>query len=76
MCDPRYIERSGRVVNDVHNPVNTNTNPPFVVAALEFFAAWRPGADLSCSRRGMMRATTFAGSQCNSFSALAVNAIR
>ena len=40
--DPRHIDGSGSIVNDVNDPVVTNTNSPFVIAALEFFAAWRP----------------------------------
>src|ERR1035437_3921526 len=43
MCDPCHVDRSGRVVNDIHNPVITNTNPPYVVAALKFLAARRSG---------------------------------
>jgi hypothetical protein len=42
--DPRHIDGSGRVVNDVNYPVVTDTNPPFVIAVLEFFAARRPGS--------------------------------
>jgi hypothetical protein len=44
--DPRHIDGSGNIVNDVNDPVRTNTNPPFVIAALEFFAAWRPWSRL------------------------------
>ena len=40
--DPRHIDGSGRVVNDVDDPVITDTNPPFVIAALECLAARRP----------------------------------
>jgi len=74
--DSRHIDGSGRVVNDINYPVVANTNPPFLIAALEFFAARRPGADARCSRRGIMRATTFVGSPCSSFAALAASATR
>src|SRR5271167_2692981 len=40
--DSRYVDGSGRVVNDINYPVVANANPPFVVAALQFFAARRP----------------------------------
>jgi len=42
--DPRHINGSGRVVNDVNDPVVTHTNPSLVIAAFEFFAARRAGS--------------------------------
>jgi putative transposase len=41
MRDPCHIDRSGRVVNLVHNAIITNPNTPFVYAPFEFFAAAR-----------------------------------
>jgi len=41
--DRSHIDGSGRVVNDINYPVIANTNSPFFLAALEFFAARRPG---------------------------------
>ena len=40
--DSRHIDGSGHVVNNINYPVIAKTNPPFLVAALEFFAARRP----------------------------------
>jgi hypothetical protein len=73
---PRHVDRSRRVVNDVHNPVVTNPNPPFVVAALEFLGTRRPG-----NRRQMFETRHNAGNQFRGqpvqlFSALVVNATR
>jgi len=41
--DPRHIDGSGGIVNDVNDPVIADTNPPFLIAALEFFASGGPG---------------------------------
>jgi hypothetical protein len=42
--DPRHIDGSRRVIDDVNDPVIADANPPFVIAAFEFFAARRPGS--------------------------------
>src|SRR6202795_4048732 len=67
VSDPRHIDGLGRVVNLVQGAVITDANSRFVGGR---------GSDARPYRRGTMRATTFAGSLCNSFSALAVNATR
>ncbi len=58
MRDPGHIDRSRRVVNGVYNPIITNPNPPFVVAALEFLGTRRPR-----SRRQMFKTRHNAGNQ-------------
>jgi hypothetical protein len=41
--DPRHIDDSSPVVNDVNYSIIADTDPPFLIAAPEFFAAGRPG---------------------------------
>ena len=43
MCNSGHIDGSGFIVNLVNDTVIANANAPFLIAALEFFAAWRPG---------------------------------
>ena len=42
--DSCHVDGSGPIVNLVHDAVITNTNTPFLIAALKFPAAWRPGS--------------------------------
>jgi hypothetical protein len=76
MRDPGYIHGLGRVVNLVYEAVIADPNPPFVMAALELFAARRALTAASRSRRVTIRAIAFAGSERNSLSALAAKATR
>jgi hypothetical protein len=43
VCNARYIDRLGGVVDFVHGPVITDANPPFAIPAFELLAARRPG---------------------------------
>jgi hypothetical protein len=49
--DPRQVDSSGLVINDIDYPVVADTNPPFLFAALELSAASRSGTDARSSSR-------------------------
>jgi len=74
--DPRHIYGSGRVVNDVNDPVVANTNPPFLIAALEFVASERPGSGRQIFETRHNPGNQLCGSPRSSFSALALNTTR
>jgi hypothetical protein len=74
--DPRHVDGSGRIVNDVNYAVVTNTNPPFLIAAFESFAARRTGRRNELFKTQHNTANYFLGQPCNSFPALETNATR
>jgi hypothetical protein len=42
MRNSRYVDGFGCVIDLVYDPVSADANPPFAIAASEFFATWRP----------------------------------
>jgi hypothetical protein len=43
MSNARYIDGLGRIVNFIYDPVVTDADSPFAVAAPKLLATWGPG---------------------------------
>jgi len=71
--NPCHVNCLGGVINFVHGPVIANANPPFLITALEFFAARRPWSLCQSFQTRYNAGNHFGGQPMQFFSALAVN---